>query len=153
MGRKEVAEWFSGIGRDDLVIMEFPVSSATVELAAKAAGVAPELIAKSLACRIKDRYILVVVSGTARLSNQKFKAFFGCKVKMLPHEEAKEITGHSVGGVCPFGLKTPLSVYLDNSLAAFEYVYPAAGEPSNAVKIKTSEFAGICGGEWVDLTE
>jgi len=153
MGRHEVAAWLKETGRDDLAILEFPVSSATVELAAKAAGVAPELIAKTIACRLKDRDIIVVVSGTARLSNQKFKAAFGCKVKMLAPEEAKEITGHAVGGVCPFGLKTPLEVYLDKSMAAFEYVYPAAGEPNNAIKIKTSEFAGLTGGEWADLTE
>ena len=153
MGRQQVAEWLKGTGRDDLEIMEFPVSSATVELAAKAAGVAPELIAKTIACRTKDRDIIVVVSGTARLSNKKFKEHFGCKVKMLSTEEAKEITGHAVGGVCPFGLKTPLPIYLDKSMEAYEYIYPAAGEPSNAIKIKISEFAGLTGGEWVDLTE
>ena len=153
MGRQQVADWLKGTGRDDLEIMEFPVSSATVELAAKAAGVAPELIAKTIACRLKDRDIIVVVSGTARLSNRKFKAAFGCKVKMLSPEEAKEITGHAVGGVCPFGLKAPLEVYLDKSMAEFDYVYPAAGEPSNAIKIKTSEFADLTSGEWADLTE
>jgi len=153
MGKQEVEAWLNETGRDDLFILEFPVSSATVELAARAAGVAPELIAKTIACRLKDRDILVVVSGAARLSNKKFKAAFGCKVKMLQPEEAKEITGHAVGGVCPFGLKTTLPVYLDMSMAAFEYVYPAAGEPNNAIKIKISEFAALCGGEWADLTE
>jgi Cys-tRNA(Pro) deacylase len=153
MGKQEVATWLNETGRNDLTIIEFPVSSATVELAAKAAGVAPELIAKTIACRLKDRDIIVVVSGTARLSNRKFKETFGCKVKMLSPEEAKEITGHAVGGVCPFGLKTPLPVYLDKSMAEFEYVYPAAGEPNNALKIKTSEFAELCGGKWTDLTE
>jgi len=153
LGKHEVEAWLKNIGRDDLVIMEFPVSSATVELAARAAGVAPELIAKSIACRLKDRDIIVVVSGTARLSNKKFKEAFGCKVKMLAPEEAKDITGHAVGGVCPFGLKTPLAVYLDMSMKSFEYVYPAAGEPNNAIKIKTSEFASLCGGEWMDLTQ
>ena len=153
MGKHEVEEWLRGTGRDDLAIMEFPVSSATVELAAKAVGVEPELIAKTIACRLKDRDVLVVMSGTARLSNQKFKNMFGCKVKMLIPEEAKAITGHSVGGVCPFGLKNPVPVYLDKSMAVYEYIYPAAGEANNAIKIKVSEFAELCGGEWVDVTE
>ena len=153
MGKNEVMAWLDGLGRDDLSIMEFPVSSATVELAARAAGVAPELIAKTIACRLKDRDVIVVMSGTARLSNQKFKNTFGCKAKMLTPEEAEAFTGHAVGGVCPFALKTPLPVYLDKSMTAFEYVYPAAGEANNAIKIKVSEFAELCGGEWVDVTE
>jgi Cys-tRNA(Pro) deacylase len=153
LGKREVQAWLDALGREDLFIREFPVSSATVELAASAAGVAPELIAKTIACRLKDRDVIVVVSGTARLSNRKSKEVFGCKVKMMTPEDAREITGHAVGGVCPFALKTPLPVYLDKSMADFEYVYPAAGESNNAIKIRVSEFAGLCGGEWVEVTE
>lgn len=153
MGRQEVAAWFRARGRQDVTILDFPVSSATVELAAKAVGVAPELIAKTLTYRLKDRDIIIVMSGTARLSNRKFKDTFHCKAKMLTPEEALTVTGHAVGGVCPFGLKTPVKVYLDTSLIAFDYVYPAAGEANNAVKIKVSEFAALCDAEWVEVTE
>jgi Uncharacterized conserved protein len=153
LSKQQVEQWLSTLGRDDLEILEFPVSSATVELAAKAVGVEPELIAKTIACRLKDEVILVVVSGTARLSNKKFKETFGCKVKMLPPDEVIDCTGHAVGGVSPFGLKNPLSVYLDKSMERFEYIYPAAGESNNAIKIKINEFAVLCDGEWVDVTE
>ena len=153
MGKREVEEYFHSIGRDDLQIMEFPTSSATVELAAQAVGVEPARIAKTLSYRLKDRDIVVVVSGTSRISNRKFKDSFHCKAKMMSPEEALELTGHPVGGVCPFGLKTAVDVYLDESLRKFEYVYPAAGASNNAVRIKVSEFAAITGGQWVDVTE
>ena len=154
MGKKEVAEYFESIGRSDLQIIEFSQSSATVELAAQAAGVAPELIAKTLTYDLKDgSHIIIVTSGTARVSNRKFKDCFHCKAKMMSHEEALELTGHPVGGVCPFGLKTPIAVYLDESLKRFDEVYPAAGAANNAVKIKVSEFADIAKASWVDVCE
>ena len=152
MGKKEVEEYFRSIGREDLKILEFDRSSATVELAAQAVGVAPELIAKTLTYDLKDgRHIIIVASGTARVSNRKFKDCFGCKARMMDHEEALRLTGHAVGGVCPFGLKTPVEVYLDESLKQFEYVYPAAGEANNAVKIRVDEFASLTGGRWIDV--
>ena len=152
MGKKEVEEYFRSIGREDLKILEFDRSSATVELAAQAVGVAPELIAKTLTYDLKDgRHVIIVASGTARVSNRKFKDCFGCKAKMMDHEEALRLTGHAVGGVCPFGLKTPVEVYLDESLKQFEYVYPAAGEANNAVKIRVDEFASLTGGRWIDV--
>ena len=154
MGKKEVAEYFESIGRSDLQIIEFSQSSATVELAAQAAGVAPELIAKTLTYDLKDgSHIIIVTSGTARVSNRKFKDCFHCKAKMMSHEEALELTGHPIGGVCPFGLKTPIDVYLDESLKRFDEVYPAAGAANNAVKIKVSEFADIAKASWVDVCE
>ena len=152
MGKKEVEEYFRSIGREDLKILEFDRSSATVELAAQAVGVAPELIAKTLTYDLKDgRHVIIVASGTARVSNRKFKDCFGCKARMMDHEEALLLTGHAVGGVCPFGLKTPIEVYLDESLKQFEYVYPAAGEANNAVKIRVDEFASLTGGRWIDV--
>ncbi len=152
MGKKEVEEYFRSIGREDLKILEFDRSSATVELAAQAVGVAPELIAKTLTYDLKDgRHVIIVASGTARVSNRKFKDCFGCKARMMDHEEALRLTGHAVGGVCPFGLKTPVEVYLDESLKQFEYVYPAAGEANNAVKIRVDEFASLTGGQWIDV--
>ncbi len=154
MGKKEVAGYFESIGRSDLQIIEFSQSSATVELAARAAGVAPELIAKTLTYDLKDgSHIIIVTSGTARVSNRKFKDCFHCKAKMMSHEEALELTGHPIGGVCPFGLKTPIDVYLDESLKRFDEVYPAAGAANNAVKIKVSEFADIAKASWVDVCE
>lgn len=154
MGKKEVAEYFESIGRSDLQIIEFSQSSATVELAAQAAGVAPELIAKTLTYDLKDgSHIIIVTSGTARVSNRKFKDCFHCKAKMMSHEEALELTGHPIGGVCPFGLKTPIDVYLDESLKKFDEVYPAAGAANNAVKIKVAEFADIAKASWVDVCE
>ena len=154
MGKKEVAEYFDSIGRSDLKIIEFSQSSATVELAAQAAGVAPELIAKTLTYDLKDgSHIIIVTSGTARVSNRKFKDCFHCKARMMSHEEALEFTGHPVGGVCPFGLKTPIDVYLDESLKKFDEVYPAAGAANNAVKIKVAEFADIAKASWVDVCE
>ena len=154
MGKKEVAEYFESIGRSDLQIIEFSQSSATVELAARAAGVAPELIAKTLTYDLKDgSHIIIVTSGTARVSNRKFKDCFHCKARMMSHEEALELTGHPVGGVCPFGLKTPIDVYLDESLKRFDEVYPAAGAANNAVKIKVAEFADIAKASWVDVCE
>ena len=149
-----VQEYFQKINREDLEIMEFTVSSATVELAAKAVGVEPGMIAKSLSFKLKEGgAVVIVLAGTARLSNRKFKDFFGCRAKMLKPEETEDITGHAVGGVCPFGLKDGVKVYLDNSLKAYDIVYPDAGAANNAVRIQVSEFADITKGEWVDLSE
>ena len=125
MSTIRVREYLHNINREDLEILEFPVSSATVELAAKAVGVEPGMIAKSLSFKLKEGAVIVVLSGTARLSNHKFKEFFGCRAKMLKPEETEEITGHAVGGVCPFGLKDGVNVFLDNSLKAYDIVYPA----------------------------
>lgn len=154
MGKQEVERYFSRIGRDDLKILEFSQSSATVELAAQAVGVEAAMIAKTLTYVLKDGSpIIVVTCGDQRVSNRKFKDRFGCKAKMMEHDQALRLTGHPIGGVCPFGLKTPMPIYLDESLKRFEFVYPAAGAPNNAVRIKVGEFAELAQAQWADLCE
>lgn len=132
-------------------IREFSVSSATVELAAKALGVAPQLIAKTLSFEMGEGGMLLVAAGDARIDNRKFKDQFSRKAKMLAAEEALRLTGHPVGGVCPFALSAPLPVYLDASLLRFETVYPAAGSAASAVVITPARLQEITGGEWVDV--
>ena len=135
----------------DIAVIESSVSSATVALAAEAYGVEPGRIAKTLSLRIGGRVVLVVAAGTARLNNKKLKARFGGKPKMLGLDEVAEITGHEVGGVCPFGLKTPLPVYCDLSLKAFDEVVPAAGSTHSAVRIAPARMAELVNAEWVDV--
>ncbi len=137
----------------DIAVMESPISSATVALAAEAYGVEPGRIAKTLSLRIGERVVLIVASGTARMDNKKVKAHFGGKPKMLGVHEVAEITGHDVGGVCPFGLKTPLPFYCDISLKAFDEVVPAAGSTHSAVRIAPSRMAELTAAEWVDVCE
>lgn len=132
-------------------IYELEDSTATVELAAQAHGVEPQLIAKTLAVKLKDREALIVTKGDAKLDNKKFKTTFHLKCKMLSFDEVLEITGHPVGGVCPFGLKNPLDVYLDISLKDFDYVYPAAGGINTSIKITPQELQKITNGVWVDV--
>src|ERR1700729_2822719 len=135
----------------DIAVLESTMSSATVVLAAEAYGVEPGRIAKTLSLRIGDRVVLIVASGTSRMDNKKVKAFFGGKPKMLGLEEVADITGHEVGGVCPFGLKTPLAVYCDISLKAFDEVVPAAGSINSAVRIAPARMAELVAAEWVDV--
>ena len=137
----------------DITVIESAQSSATVVLAAQAYGVEPARIAKTLSLRIGDRVVLIVTSGTSRMDNKKVKALFGGKPKMLGLEEVAEITGHEVGGVCPFGLKTPLPVYCDVSLNAFDVVVPAAGSTHSAVRITPQRLAELVKAEWVDVCE
>ena len=137
----------------DLEVLETPESSATVELAAAAHGVQPAQIAKTLSFRLKDDVFLVVARGDARLDNKKAKAAFGGKVKMLGLEEVEDITGHPVGGVCPFGLANPLKVYCDVSLKDFDEVIPAAGATNAAVRISPQQMAEITGATWVDVCQ
>jgi prolyl-tRNA editing enzyme YbaK/EbsC (Cys-tRNA(Pro) deacylase) len=126
-------------------------SSATVDLAAKAHGVEPGQIAKTLSFQLKERIFLVVARGDARLDNKKAKAAFGGKVKMLGLDEVETLTGHPVGGVCPFGLAQPLPVYCDISLKEYDVVIPAAGATNAAVRITPERMAEITGAEWVDV--
>jgi prolyl-tRNA editing enzyme YbaK/EbsC (Cys-tRNA(Pro) deacylase) len=137
----------------EIAVIESPLSSATVALAAQAYGVEPGRIAKTLSLRIGERALLIVTSGTSRMDNRKLKARFGGKPKMLGAEEVAEITGHEVGGVCPFGLKTPLPIYCDVSLQAFDQVVPAAGSTHSAVRIAPSRMAELTGAEWVDVCD
>lgn len=137
----------------DITVIESTRSSATVTLAAEAYGVEPGRIAKTLSLRIGERVVLIVASGTSRMDNRKVKALFGGKPKMLGLDEVAEITGHEVGGVCPFGLKTPLPIYCDISLKAFDEVVPAAGSTHSAVRIAPSRMAELTNAEWVDVCE
>ena len=137
----------------EITVIESKTSSATVTLAAEAYGVEPGRIAKTLSLRVGDRVVLIVASGTARMDNRKVKALLGGKPKMLAADEVAAITGHDVGGVCPFGLKTPLPVYCDISLQAFDEVVPAAGSTHSAVRIAPSRMAELVAAEWVDVCQ
>ncbi len=138
-------------GMDNLV-MEFDVSSATVGEAAIAVGVSEGEIAKTLSFIVDEKPILIVVAGDVKIDNAKYRAEFHAKAKMIPFESVEELTGHAVGGVCPFGINEEVTVYLDESLRRFETVYPACGSSNSAVKLtvpeleKASEFA-----KWVDV--
>jgi len=133
-------------------VREVKESTATVELAAKALGVEPALIAKTLSFKLKDnRNMLLVTKGDARIDNRKYKDFFKVKAKMLKPDEVLEVTGHSIGGVCPFGLKNSLKIYLDKSLKEFEYVFPAAGSGNSFIKITPDELQKITDSSWVDV--
>ncbi|MEO1111662.1 MAG: YbaK/EbsC family protein [Pseudomonadota bacterium] len=137
----------------ELIIIETDQSSATVELAAEAHGVSPGQIAKTLSFQLKDKIFLVVARGDARMDNKKAKAAFGGKIKMLGLDEVEKLTGHPVGGVCPFGLAQPLQVYCDVSLKAFDIVIPAAGATNAAVRISPERLAEITDAQWVDVCQ
>lgn len=133
-------------------IREFSVSSATVELAAAAVGCAPARIAKSLSFLVGEQPILILAAGDAKVDNPRYKTRFGTKAKMIPADQVEELIGHGVGGVCPFGTKPGVTVYLDESLRRFEVVYPAAGTPASAVELNLAELeqASSASG-WVDV--
>lgn len=152
MSLQSVKDFFSAL-QLDLEIIELSVSTATVALAAEAHAVEPGQIAKTLAFKLNDgRSVLVVAKGDARIDNKKFKDTFG-KGKMLALDEVASITGHPVGGVCPFGLATPLPVYLDVSLKIYDVVIPAAGSINSAVRISPEKMADITQAEWVDVCQ
>ena len=147
----KVREYLKAFGADGR-ILEFPVSSATVELAAKALGAAPARIAKTLSFRLKDGVILVVLAGDAKTDNRKFRETFGEKARMLDREEAETLVGHAVGGVCPFAVNEGVKVYLDVSLKRFATVFPAAGSANSAIELTPEElekFSRSSG--WVDV--
>lgn len=135
----------------DLKVLELNESTATVELAANALGVEPARIAKTMALRLKERDVLVVAKGDVRIDNRKFKDYFNEKPKFIGADDLVEATGHPMGGVCPFGLNKDLEIYLDESLKAFDYVYPAAGEPNTCLKISIDYLEDITKGLWVDI--
>jgi prolyl-tRNA editing enzyme YbaK/EbsC (Cys-tRNA(Pro) deacylase) len=128
-------------------------SSATVLLAAEALGVEPGQIAKTLSVRVGDRVVLVVTKGTARLDNKKARDALGGKPRMLGADEVVALTGHPVGGVCPFGLATPLQVYCDVSLKEFAEVWPAAGSVNSSVRMSPARMAELTGASWVDVCQ
>ncbi|TCW42092.1 prolyl-tRNA editing enzyme YbaK/EbsC (Cys-tRNA(Pro) deacylase) [Thermohydrogenium kirishiense] len=127
--------------------------TSTVEKAANAIGVSPGEIAKSMLFKLKDKYIMVILSGEKKIDNRKFKDTFRCKARMVPPEEVLEITGHPVGGVCPYGLKTDIDIYYDISLKNYKIVYPAAGDINAAVAVKVDDMDKIVKGEWVDVSQ
>ena len=144
---------FFAVHAPDVSVIESDKSSATVALAAEAFGVTPAEIAKTLSLRVGEKILLVVTCGTARLDNKKARVAFGGKPRMLNAEEALEATGHPVGGICPFGLKTPLQVYCDVSMKPFAEVVPAAGSQNSAVRISPQRMAELTHAEWVDVCE
>ena len=135
----------------DLPLIEVTESTATVNLAAEALGVEPGRIAKTLAIRVGSEVFLLVARGDARLDNAKCKAEFGGRPRMLGPDETLTLTGHPVGGVCPFGLATPLPVYCDRSRQVFGTVFPAAGSLTSSVEVAPDRLFGLVGRRWVDL--
>jgi prolyl-tRNA editing enzyme YbaK/EbsC (Cys-tRNA(Pro) deacylase) len=137
----------------DIEILETTTSTATVALAAAAHGVEPARIAKTLALHLNGDVILLVMSGTARLDNRKYKDRFGAKARMLDAAEVLEATSHPVGGVCPFGLPRKLRVYADGSMRKFDVVVPAAGDVHCALRIEPERLARLSEADWVDVAQ
>ena len=133
-------------------VIELEDSSATVQLAAQALGVEPGMIAKTMSFLIGEEAILILTEGTAKVDNRKYKDTFHMKAKMIPFEEVENWIGHAPGGVCPFGIKEGIKVYLDESLKQFDTVYPAAGNDHSAVKLTIAELEEVAGAAgWVDV--
>ena len=143
MSVSSVKDYLKNFGKGDQ-IMEFEVSSATVELAAKAVGTEPARIAKSLTFWVDELPVMIVCAGDVKIDNSKFKAFFQTKAKMIGFDEVENAVGHAVGGVCPFAIKERVKVYLDESLKRFEKVYPACGSSNSAIGLSVEEFEKIC---------
>jgi prolyl-tRNA editing enzyme YbaK/EbsC (Cys-tRNA(Pro) deacylase) len=151
MSVESVKEYLKKFGADDKV-MEFDESSATVELAAQAVGVEPARIAKTLSFKKDDGCILIVTAGDAKIDNTKFKKVFSTKAKMLSQDEVLELVGHPVGGVCPFGIKEGVPVYLDISMKRFGTVFPACGSGKSAIELTCDELFQYSGArEWIDV--
>ena len=150
MSAESVRRWIAE-NAPDLPIIEVEGTTATVATAAESLGVVPGRIAKTLAIRAGELTFLLVARGDARLDNRKCKDELGARPRMLGAEETLELTGHPVGGVCPFGLKTALPVYFDVSLKAFEVVYPAGGSINTSVEVNVDRLFDLVGDRWVDL--
>ena len=151
MSIEKVRAYFRELGIEDRILV-FDVSSATVKLASQALGCAPERIAKTLSFMVGGGAILIVAAGDAKIDNSKYKAEFGTKAKMLTPDEASELVGHAVGGVCPFAVNDGVKVYLDESLKRFETVYPACGSSNSAIELTIPELCEYSGYiKWVDV--
>lgn len=151
MSIEKVRTFFSAFDREK-DILEFPVSSATVELAAQAVGVTPARIAKTLSFMVDDRCILIVAAGDARIDNGKFKRLFHTKAKMPTAEQVSALTGHAVGGVCPFANPDGVDTYLDISLKRFDTVFPAAGSSNSAIELNCEELQRYSQSKaWIDV--
>lgn len=151
MAIEKVREYFKTFGMEDR-ILEFDVSSATVDLAAQAVGCEPERIAKTLSFMLPDGPILIVAAGDAKIDNRKFKDQFHTKAKMLTPDEVVELVGHAIGGVCPFGINEGVTVYLDESLKRFEAVFPACGSSNSAIELTIPDLEKYSGySAWIDV--
>ncbi len=151
MAIEKAKEYLKQFGLDSK-IQEFDVSSATVELAAKALGTEEERIAKTLSFKLQDRAILIVCAGDTKIDNKKFKAEFQTKAKMIPKEDVEELIGHRVGGVCPFGINDGIDIYLDDSLKRFETVFPACGSSNSAIELSIDEIEKVVKfSKWIDV--
>ena len=151
MSIEKVRAYFAAQGIENR-IQEFPVSSATVELAAQALGVEGKRIAKTISFLVGDQCVLIVAAGDAKVDNPKYKAQFHTKAKMLPHDLVPEYVGHAVGGVCPFAVKEGVAVYLDESLRRFETVFPAAGSANSAIELTIPELERYAQtAQWIDV--
>jgi prolyl-tRNA editing enzyme YbaK/EbsC (Cys-tRNA(Pro) deacylase) len=151
MAIEKVREYFKAFGMEDR-ILEFDVSSATVELAAQAVGCEPERIAKTLSFMLPEGPILIVAAGDAKIDNRKFKDQFHTKAKMLTPDEVVELVGHAIGGVCPFGINEGVTVYLDESLKRFETVFPACGSSNSAIELTIPDLEKYSGySAWIDV--
>ena len=151
MSIEKVKAYFAALGMEDRVL-EFPVSSATVELAAAALGCEPCRIAKTLSFSVGGAPILIVTAGDVKINNAAYKARFGAKAKMLTPDEAVTLIGHAVGGVCPFAVNEGVTVYLDESLRRFETVFPACGSGNSAIELTIPELEKYSGfADWVDV--
>ena len=153
MAIEKVKAYFRNFDMEDKVL-EFDVSSATVELAAQALGCEPCRIAKSLTFMLGESPIMIVAAGDAKIDNAKYKAKFGAKAKMLKYDEVEPLIGHGVGGVCPFGINEGVKVYLDESLKRFETVFPACGSSNSAIELTIPQLEKYSGfSEWVDVSK
>lgn len=133
-------------------IREFEVSSATVELAAIAVGTEPARIAKSLTFMVDEKPVMILCAGDAKVNNSKYKAYFHKKAAMLTPDQVHDLIGHDIGGVCPFGIKDGVDVYLDTSMKRFDVVYPACGNAASAVELNLDELEALSGSiEWIDV--
>ena len=153
MAIDKVKQYFKQYKLEDKII-EFDESSATVELAAKALHTEGKRIAKTMSFRLKDRFILIILAGDAKISNSKYKAFFHEKAHMLKFDEVEDIIGHPPGGVCPFAINDGITVYLDESLKRFETVFPACGSTNSAIELTIKELEKYSNfKEWIDVSD
>ena len=151
MAIEKVREYFKKFGIENK-IQELALSSATVELAAKALDCEPARIAKSLSFKVDEQPILIISAGDVKIDNSKYKAFFKTKAKMLTPNEVVEFIGHEVGGVCPFGINDGVKIYLDTSLKRFETVFPACGSSNSAIELNIPELERYSNYiEWIDV--
>lgn len=151
MSIEKVKQYFKQYNMEDRV-MEFPVSSATVELAAQALNCEPCRIAKTLSFSVSDSPILIVTAGDAKIDNKKYKTFFGAKAKMLSPDEVVEKIGHAIGGVCPFAINDGVKVYLDESLKRFETIFPACGSSNSAIELSPEQLEKYSSYiQWIDV--